>query len=102
MVIVTSPSKPFDYNAKGDTRRNPILERYNKEIDALYASIEESAQSDIISPTHWDPETTRDFIRSVVRRVLLKPLDDESDLFRSGCDRCRLFVSTHQAKMLIF
>lgn len=88
MVIVTSPSKPFDYNAKGDARRNPILERYKEEIDALYAGIEESAQSDIVAPSHWDPEATKDFIRTVVQKVLLKPLDDESDIFRSGCDRC--------------
>ncbi|KAI1788607.1 acetyl-CoA synthetase-like protein [Ganoderma leucocontextum] len=86
MVIVTSPSKPFDYNAKGDTRRNPILERYKEEIDALYAGIEESAQSDIIAPSHWDSETAKRFIRTVVQKVLLKPLDDESDIFRSGCD----------------
>ncbi|KAM5540045.1 hypothetical protein V8D89_006185 [Ganoderma adspersum] len=86
MVIVTSPSKPFDYNAKGDTRRNPILERYKEEVDALYAGIEESAQSDIVVPSHWDPETTKGFIRTVVEKVLLKSLDDKSDIFRSGCD----------------
>ncbi|PIL34315.1 hypothetical protein GSI_03090 [Ganoderma sinense ZZ0214-1] len=86
MVIVTSPSKPFDYNAKGDNRRNPILDRYKGEIDALYAGIEESAQSDILAPSQWDPEAAKAFIRTVVQKVILKPLDDESDIFRSGCD----------------
>ena len=41
MILVASPSKPFDYNAKGNVRRGPILQRYAAEIDALYAILQE-------------------------------------------------------------
>ncbi|TBU28871.1 acetyl-CoA synthetase-like protein [Dichomitus squalens] len=86
MIIVASPLKPFDYNAKGNIRRNPILQRYTEEIEALYDAIQESTQSDLRAPAHWDPDSARTFVRAVVHKVLLKPLDDTSDIFRSGCD----------------
>ena len=87
MIIVTSPSKPFEYNAKGNIRRNPILQLYAEEIEALYANIRESVQSDLRAPAHWDAESTRTFVRAVVHKVLLNNLDDTSDVFRGGCDR---------------
>lgn len=89
MILVASPSKPFDYNAKGNVRRGPILQRYAAEIDALYASVEESVQVDIAAPSSWDPESTKSFVKAVLQRVLLRPLlHDDADFFRSGCDRC--------------
>ncbi|RPD58224.1 acetyl-CoA synthetase-like protein [Lentinus tigrinus ALCF2SS1-7] len=88
MILVTSPSKPFDYNAKGNIRRGAILQRYAKEIDALYDRVEQSVQGDIAAPSIWDPESTRSFVRAVIRRVMMRPLlDDSADFFRSGCDR---------------
>ena len=93
MILVTYPSKPFDYNAKGNIRRNPILQRYSQEIDALYAAVERSVQPDIAPPSDWNASSTQAFIRADVHRVLVRPVSDEADLFRSGCDRyegCRL------------
>ena len=87
MILVTSPSKLFDYNAKGNIRRNPILQRYSQEIDALYADVERSVQPDIASPSDWNASSTEAFIRAVVHKVLVRPVSDEADLFRSGCDR---------------
>ncbi|KAI0702415.1 hypothetical protein C8T65DRAFT_741576 [Cerioporus squamosus] len=87
MILVTSPTKPFDYNAKGNIRRGPILQRYATEIDALYTSVENSVQGDIPVPSLWDGESTKTYVRDVVRRVLMRPLpDDSADFFRSGCD----------------
>ncbi|TFK94535.1 acetyl-CoA synthetase-like protein [Polyporus arcularius HHB13444] len=87
MILVTSPAKPFDYNAKGNIRRGPILQRYASEIDALYAGVEQSVQGDISAPFVWDAESTKSFVRAVVQRVLMRPLpDDNADFFRSGCD----------------
>ncbi|KAI0740483.1 hypothetical protein C8Q76DRAFT_790931 [Earliella scabrosa] len=86
MILVTSPSKPFDYNGKGNIRRNPILQRYSQEIDALYVDVERSVQPDIASPSDWNASSTQVFIRAVVHKVLVRPVSDEADLFRSGCD----------------
>lgn len=87
MVIVTSPTKPFTYGIKGLPRRDPALKDYRDEIDAVYAAVAESAQSDIPGPAAWDTTNVQAFLRVVVEKVLRKPIADEADLFRNGCDR---------------
>nr|VWP02499.1 M protein type 1 [Ganoderma boninense] len=86
MIIVTSPSKQFTYGIKGLPRRVPALNDYRNEIDAIYAAVAESAQSDIPGPIAWDTPDVQVFLRVVVERVLRKPIADEADLFRNGCD----------------
>ena len=87
MILVAKPSKPFDYNAKGNLRRNPILQRYAEEIEELYTNIDQSAQCDIEHPTSWDAARTESFIRTVVHRVLVRPVLDDANIFLNGCDR---------------
>ncbi|KAI0821733.1 acetyl-CoA synthetase-like protein [Trametes gibbosa] len=86
MILVTSPSKPFQLNMKGLPRRVFILNEYEAEIEALYKSVEESAQSDLSPPEDWDDESTRVFVRDVVQRTLRRPLSDDDDIFRNGGD----------------
>lgn len=90
MILVTSPSKPILYTPKGTTRRKATLEQYAEEIDALYAAVDESGQDDISGPAEWTLESTLDFTRKVVARMIKKSskeLVDTSDLFESGLDR---------------
>ncbi len=87
MILVATPDKPFTYNLKGYPRRKTLEKLYSEEIDELYAEIESSAQSDIPSPSTWDAESIRHFLRAVVESTLHQPLDDEEDFFRHGCDR---------------
>ncbi|EJF55750.1 acetyl-CoA synthetase-like protein [Dichomitus squalens LYAD-421 SS1] len=87
MIMVTSPEKPFPYNIKGYPRRKWILEDYKDKIAAIYAMVEETAQSDVAAPTAWDHDNTRGFLRAVVERVLKKSIADDADFFRNGCDR---------------
>ena len=94
MVLVASPSKPFTYNIKGYPRRPTILKEYHDDIEAVYKEVEQSAQSDVAGPITWDFVNVQSFLRIVVSKVLGKPLDDDADLFRNGCDRYSiLFVS---------
>ncbi|KAI0719505.1 acetyl-CoA synthetase-like protein [Cerioporus squamosus] len=86
MILVTSPAKPFAYNIKGYPRRNIILREYHDDIEALYAQVEQSAQSDVVAPVNWDLADTHAFVRTVVQRVVKRPLADDADLFRNGCD----------------
>ncbi|KAM5532280.1 hypothetical protein V8D89_014038 [Ganoderma adspersum] len=86
MIIVTPPGKPFSYNIKGYPRRSWILKDYQEEINTLYAVVEESAQSDVVSPAEWNYESTRAFLRTVVEKVLRKSILDGADFFRNGCD----------------
>ncbi|RPD56588.1 acetyl-CoA synthetase-like protein [Lentinus tigrinus ALCF2SS1-7] len=86
MILVTSPNKPLEYNAKGLPRRAPNLRQYHDEIEALYVEVERSAQTDIVAPATWDPETTRSFVDAVVEKVMQKRVPEYVDLFRHGCD----------------
>ncbi|KAI0700690.1 acetyl-CoA synthetase-like protein [Cerioporus squamosus] len=86
MILVASPDKPIEYNAKGFPRRTPNLKRYHDEIEALYTDVERSAQSDIVAPSTWDADSARSFVHAVVEKVMQKHVPDRADLFRNGCD----------------
>lgn len=88
MIIVTSPSKPLQYNTKGLLRRGTILEDYHEEIESLYGEVEGSTKTDIPSPSAWDPETTLMFVRAVVASTLKHTFPDDGDIFWNGGDRC--------------
>ena len=87
MIIVSKPSKPFQYTAKSTPRRQTIINEYEEEINALYDAIADSSQSEISAPRQWDLINTLDFVRSVVGKVLPQNVDDTADIFQSGCDR---------------
>ncbi|KAI0350281.1 acetyl-CoA synthetase-like protein [Trametes cingulata] len=86
MILVASPSKPFQFNIKGLPRRKVILEQYNDEIEALYKQVEESAQSDLRPPQSWDEHSTLLFVRAVVEHTLRRSVADDADIFRNGGD----------------
>lgn len=89
MILVTSPTKPFTYTAKGTPRRHAVINEYAEEIDTLYHSLG-TAPSDVPAPTTWDESSTRDFIHALVRTVLKREIHDDADIFRYGCDRSDL------------
>ncbi|KAF4612669.1 hypothetical protein D9613_011881 [Agrocybe pediades] len=85
-IIVTKPSKPFVYTAKGTPRRQTVLEVYEDEIKAMYDAITDSSQSEIQPPDEWDLVHTLDFVREILRKVFSHNLDDDMDIFEHGCD----------------
>ena len=87
MILVASPSKPFQFNVKGLPRRKIILDEYHEEIEALYQEVENSAQNDLKPPEEWDEENTRAFVRAVVEHTLRRSITDDADIFRNGGDR---------------
>lgn len=88
MIMVTDPSKPLEYTAKGTPRRQVCIAAYEKEIDALYKRVEESSQVDIPPPRDWTSESTHEYIGSVVRNIMKNDeVKDMDDLFQQGCDR---------------
>ncbi|RDX43676.1 acetyl-CoA synthetase-like protein [Lentinus brumalis] len=86
MILVTSPSKPFEFTVKAQPRRHVILRAYNDEIEALYKEVENSAQSEFAPPAVWDEASTTSFIRSVVKKTLRRDIGDDDDIFRNGGD----------------
>ena len=45
MVLVSSPSKPFQYTAKMSARKAVIVAEYEPEINAAYEAAEETTQA---------------------------------------------------------
>ncbi|THH09230.1 hypothetical protein EW145_g2182 [Phellinidium pouzarii] len=89
MILITSPSKPLLYTPKGTLRRQPVLDQYAAEIDAIYAAVDESAQNDIPGPTDWSTTNAKEFVRQVVEKTMKKnhhEISDNVDLFEFGLD----------------
>ncbi|KAA1471161.1 acetyl-CoA synthetase-like protein [Dentipellis sp. KUC8613] len=86
MILVTHPSKPLEYTAKGTPRRQHSLKLYGQEINALYDAVAEASQTDLVPPSVWTADATEKFVRTVVGRVMKVPVNEEDDLFQSGCD----------------
>lgn len=87
MILVASPSKPFAYTAKGTPRRQVMINRYEAEIEALYAAAEQVAQDGLPAVSQWTEEETSHFVRETFKSVLNKPVGDNDDIFQFGCDR---------------
>ncbi|KAJ7769931.1 hypothetical protein B0H16DRAFT_1516867 [Mycena metata] len=85
MILVSSPTKPFTYTAKNTARRQAIIADYEIEIDAVYATVEETTQAGTRLEA-WDSLSTLEFVREVVRSVMSSPVEDEDDIFQHGCD----------------
>ncbi|RPD63492.1 acetyl-CoA synthetase-like protein [Lentinus tigrinus ALCF2SS1-6] len=86
LVLVTSPSKPFEFTAKGTPRRQACITAYSDEIDDVYRKMEESSQTDIAPPEEWTRESVQRYIRTIVDKVMSAPVRDDDDLFQNGCD----------------
>ncbi|THG97397.1 hypothetical protein EW026_g4592 [Hermanssonia centrifuga] len=86
MILIASPSKPFMYTAKNNPRRHAIINQYEAEIEAVYATMDESASADIPPPPTWTLDSARDFVRAVVKKTLERAVTDTDDLFQNGCD----------------
>lgn len=88
MIMVTKPSKPFQYTSKNTLRRQAMINLYEPEISALYDAVEESSQLDIPPPEDWDHDSIAQFIRHVVTKVMeAEVIADEVDIFQAGADR---------------
>lgn len=87
MILVSSPSKPFEYNNKGTPRRKVALRAYEDEIEQVYASLEISSQADIPVPSIWSPADCVVFIRRAVMKAMKYTVRDDEDIFQAGCDR---------------
>ncbi|CAL1710450.1 unnamed protein product [Somion occarium] len=86
MILVASPSKPFDYTAKFTARRQAMVALYKPEIEALYATVDETTHAELQIPSHWDLHNTTIFVRNVITKVIRGNLGDEDDFFQKGCD----------------
>lgn len=88
MIIVTYPSKPFTFTAKGTPRRRAILVDYSKEIDAAYDAVDKTFVSSIPAPQKWTIDDIIEWIRRIVQSLLRTDaqISDTQDFFTVGVD----------------
>lgn len=98
MIIVSSPSKPFEYTSKGTPRRHFMTAKYDQEIQALYDTVRESSQIDVLIPEEWTEESVFQFVEETVWKVMQRDVPPDADIFQQGCDRS---VSKYVMKNLL-
>ncbi|KAK0201251.1 NRPS-like enzyme [Desarmillaria ectypa] len=88
MIIVTHPSKPFTFTAKGTLRRPAILEAYSKEIEAVYEAVDKISVSSIRAPQKWSLDDITEWIRRILQSLLRADakISDMQDIFVVGVD----------------
>ncbi|KAF9556700.1 acetyl-CoA synthetase-like protein [Agrocybe pediades] len=86
MILVSKTSKPFVYTSKSTPRRHTIIDQYEEEIEALYATLPRITEAVVVPPTSWEFEETLVFVRANVHAVLSNNIDDTTNIFQYGCD----------------
>ncbi|KAK6966634.1 acetyl-CoA synthetase-like protein [Favolaschia claudopus] len=86
MILVEKPDKPFTYTAKSTVRRQAVIAHYESEIDALYNTVDSSANLNLPPLSAWNAESVLNFVRDAVNSLLVTPVGDEDDIFQHGCD----------------
>jgi len=87
MILVSSPSKPFQYTPKGTARRQAILNDYADEIERGYKAIEEPSVTEIPIPTSYSMQECLVFVRKTIGEVFATHFGDDDDFFQHGCNR---------------
>lgn len=87
MIILAKPNKPFTFTGKGSIRKSAVVADYDDEIVATYAAVEAATSANVDSPETWTKETTLDFVRTVVHKVMESKVEDSDDIFQHGGDR---------------
>lgn len=90
MVIIADPIRPLAYTPKGTPKRGVILDAYEKEIEDVYASFEETIPLNFPIPSTWTHASILELCRAVVQTVMsenVNDIQDDIDIFQLGCDR---------------
>lgn len=87
MIILATPEKPFTFTGKGSIRKSAVVAAYVDEIEAIYAAAESASSIDVPAPEKWTKESTTDYIKQVVQKVLQAKIGIDDDIFEHGGDR---------------
>ncbi|KAK0184185.1 NRPS-like enzyme [Armillaria mellea] len=89
MILVTNPSKPFEFTAKGTLRRGDTLKAYEMEIDEIY-NVVDAVYSPLPDTTFSRSPTIEwvtNIVRDIVKSTFQQNLRDSDDIFVLGGDR---------------
>ncbi|KAK0215362.1 NRPS-like enzyme [Armillaria nabsnona] len=88
MILVTNPSKPFEFTAKGTLRRGDTLKVYEMEINEIYNIVDAvySPAPDTTFPQNPTIEWVTDIVRDIVKGTFQQNVGDDDDIFLLGGD----------------
>ncbi|PWY65421.1 NRPS-like enzyme [Aspergillus eucalypticola CBS 122712] len=91
MILLASPTKPFQLTPKGTTQRHAVNLAYTREIDAIYAAQDEQ-QVEVKLPAATDYESLRNYLQSIISSLTGRSQDlkDSDDLYTLGLDSMRV------------
>ncbi|KAI3319618.1 hypothetical protein HD806DRAFT_547878 [Xylariaceae sp. AK1471] len=98
LVILASPNKPFLRAGKSTIQRRLTIQAYEREIDELYAKMEEGLLvSEITRPSSMEPEGPIPFLEELCSQTLLDKDNDhnisaDDDLLTLGLDSLSVFM----------
>ncbi|KAJ7485841.1 hypothetical protein FB451DRAFT_1554646 [Mycena latifolia] len=88
MIVLGTPSRPFQITAKGTLRRQAILEDYAQQIDAAYAAFGNHAapSADPQARGEVSMDDALEIVRGQVRANVGPSISDHVNLFDAGAD----------------
>ncbi|KAJ7457190.1 hypothetical protein B0H11DRAFT_2243454 [Mycena galericulata] len=87
MIVLATPSRPFQETAKGTPRRHAILEDYAQDIDAAYAAFDNSVTSAVPQAGgEISMQDALEIVRGHVRVNVGPSISDHENLFDAGAD----------------
>lgn len=99
LILFATPEKPFLRAGKGTVQRRLSIQAYEKEINDLYANVEEGLLiSGLTLPSSMAPEDLVPFLERLCTETLLDGVTEEraisadDDLFARGLDSLSAFV----------
>ncbi|KAG6872149.1 hypothetical protein C0993_002405, partial [Termitomyces sp. T159_Od127] len=89
MILITSRDKPLPRTGKGTVMRKLALNVYDREIEKLYTTVEESARGeDVVPPLTWYHEHVQAWLLKQAADIHSgKVFEVSRDLFEQGFDR---------------
>ncbi|KAI0087636.1 hypothetical protein BDY19DRAFT_994946 [Irpex rosettiformis] len=88
LILLESPSKPFQLTDKRTVKKKATLDLYREEIEQAYQTVEQGqlGSNNIIAPVFSDITSVTAFIRTLVSTSLGRNIGDDDDFFNSGLD----------------
>ncbi|KAF8120306.1 hypothetical protein EV363DRAFT_1478563 [Boletus edulis] len=89
LILITSQDKPMSRTPKGTVMRKATLKAYETEINALYDTVEASAEAPdgMAGPSAWTSEALEEWLLEHARTISSSgSVDPSADLFVQGFD----------------
>ncbi|KAJ7482012.1 hypothetical protein FB451DRAFT_1237794 [Mycena latifolia] len=88
MILLATPSRPFQVTAKGTLRRQAILEDYAQHIDAAYAAFDKSPAPSAVPGEGGEISRNHalEIVRGQVHANVGPSISDDENLFDAGAD----------------